>query len=658
MRNPNNKANKPVSNRQTRESIIAYERFAGFYKALWLVAQVAGCLVLCACLWLALLVILQLIKVPNLHTLANYAPGAYVHVYDRNDKFVVRIAVQRSRDVVPLPAVSSYMVRSLLCAEDRQFFSHHGFAWTGIGRALLSNLFKGRMVEGGSTITQQLAKNMFFDGEKRTLDLKIAELLTAWQIESIFSKQKILELYLNRIYFGGGAYGIEEAAQVYFGVKPAALTLAQSTYLAGIIRYPSAGLKKESFAGNIERQRQLITDMARLNLVSQLEANVALAEPVVLKHGKIKTVKKETVKYPYYISAVVNNLRDRLTQPQLERLQPRVYTWLDCTAQEGAQKVLNKDVENAGHGIDQGALVAIDIRSGGVLALVGGVGDFEENQWNCALNPHTAGSTMKPFVYLAALQKGLITESSLIDDSPLVVKTAGEENWEPSNYDHRFLGKLSVARSLALSRNLSTVRVAQAVGIHNVVAVAQACGITSDLDLKLPLALGCSGVSPLDLAAAYATIARGGAYRSPHMIRRVVSERGQELFRANERQYQAVTQESAAQIINILQDAVNFGTAGLAKIKDIPCAGKTGTSDDSRDLWFVGFTPDVVAAVWLGNKDNKPLAGRHMTGGTMATRTWRRFIEKYYETRPVRLPCFPFATRSTPLPADLRADNP
>lgn len=655
MRNQQNNLNERTS-RQARESIIAYERFAGWYKAIWLIAQTLGCFLLGACVWLTILVILQLTKVPNLHTLANYAPGAHVDIYDRNDQFVTRVAVQRSRTVIPLPAISAYMVRSLLCAEDRQFYSHHGFAWTGIVRALLSNLFKGRLVEGGSTVTQQLAKNMFFDGEKRTLDLKIAELLTAWQIESIFPKEKILELYLNRIYFGGGAYGVEEAAHVYFDVKPAALTLAQSAYLAGIIRYPSTGLKKESFASNRQRQKQLIADMVKLNFVSQMEANVALAEPIVLRHGKIKAAKKESVKYPYYVSAVINNLRDRLTQQQLERLQPRVYTWLDCTAQENAEKILEQDVENAGHGVDQGALVAIDLRSGGVLSLVGGVGNFEENQWNCAINPHTAGSTMKPFVYLAAIQKGLITESSPVDDSPLIIAAPNGEDWCPSNYDHRFMGKLSAARSLALSRNLSTIRIAQAVGIGNVIAVARACGITSDLDFKLPLALGCSGVTPLDLATAYATIARGGLYRSPHMIRLVVSDRGQELFRANEKRYRAVTQESASQLINMLQDAVSLGTASMAKIKGIACAGKTGTSDDSRDLWFVGFTPDVVASVWLGNKDNKPIGGRHMTGGTVAAKTWRRFIEKYYETRPVRLPGLPFATRNASLPLDSQAE--
>ncbi|MBI4533597.1 MAG: hypothetical protein HY711_06585 [Candidatus Melainabacteria bacterium] len=340
--------------------------------------------------------------------------------------------------------------------------------------------------------------------------------------------------------------------------------------------------------------------------------------------------------YPYYISYVLELLRDRFSQSEMRRQGLRVYTNLDPVAQEAGETILGEAIKKAPKGVSQGALVSVTVQDGAVLAIVGGVGNFWKNQWNRATNPHTVGSSFKPFVYLTALIKRVITPDSLVEDEPLVIKQPwGLPDYAPKNFDKRFLGKITVHRALALSRNVCAVRVAQKAGMDSVVETARLAGIQAKLDPNLSLALGSSAVSPLEMAGAYATFARGGVAIRPQVLRRIENNKGQiiELFETKvDKSFEA---EPTAQLVSMLQEVVTSGTGTQARLVDRPVAGKTGTADESKDIWFIGFTPDLVTAVWGGNDDNLPIPGTYVTGGTVMAKIWRLYNEDYYKQHPM-----------------------
>jgi penicillin-binding protein 1A len=281
-------------------------------------------------------------------------------------------------------------------------------------------------------------------------------------------------------------------------------------------------------------------------------------------------------------------------------------------------------------------LVSVNVKDGAVVALVGGVGDYMKHQWNCAVNPHTTGSAFKPFVYLAGFNRGVLSPASYIEDSPLVIPQGNHEaDYKPKNYDGKYMGDITVAEALAYSRNTCAVRAAQRVGLDSVIDTAYKAGIRQKLDPQISLALGCSAVSPLEMAGAYATLARGGVYVKPSTIRKIADKHGNPLrafYYDPERVFET---QPVAQIVDVLQEVVSQGTGTQAKLADRPVAGKTGTSDQAKDLWFVGFTPDLVTAVWGGNPDNKPIPGSHVTGGTVMARIWRQYNQAYYARHDV-----------------------
>ncbi|MBX9723037.1 MAG: transglycosylase domain-containing protein, partial [Candidatus Obscuribacterales bacterium] len=510
--------------------------------------------------------------------LENYNPVQTIQIYDRNDKLVVAVDGAESRIVVPLTKVSNAMKFALLAAEDHHFYEHKGVSVVGIFRAVLSNFTHGKVVEGGSTITQQLAKNLFFEGEKRTIDLKLAELIIAMSLENRFGKDKILELYLNEVYFGNNAYGIEQAARNYFGKSAIQLDQAESAFLAGIIRSPSKGGSVANRNSAMIRQRDVISKMLAYGFCSQAEANAAADEWLNFKPAQPEKPKMKINRYPYYVSAVIDSLHGKYNAASIERQGLKVYTNLDTTAQDIAERALAQGLARAPYGINQGALVTIRVADGAVLALVGGVGDYASNQWNCATNPHTAGSAFKPFVYLAGFEKGVIEEYGTVEDTPFVVMDNSGKEYKPKNYDNKFLGGISVAKAFAYSRNIPALRIGQAVGIDSVINVAERAGVTEPLAPELSLALGCSAVSPLHMANSYATLARGGVYMPPALVRKVETRTGRLL---DYRDYERTTvfdRNVVAQIVDLMQDCVAEGTGILAKLPDRPVAGKTGTA--------------------------------------------------------------------------------
>lgn len=576
---------------------------------------------------------MALMDVPDLAFLEKYNPVQTIQVYDKNDKLVVAVQGSEQRIIVPLSMVSRSMQIALLAAEDHRFYEHHGVSPAGIARAFLSNVSHGKVVEGGSTITQQLAKNLFFEGKKRSIDLKIAELLIAVALENRFKKDKILELYLNEVYFGNNAYGIEQAARNYFGKHASELDYAESAFLAGIIRSPSRGGSAENRAAAMRRQRSVLEKMSEYNFISPEELQAAAQENLVFKSFGAEPAKLSIQKYPYYVSACIEMLKGRYNAASIERQGLKIYTNLDCGAQEAAERALASGLARAPYGINQGALVSIRVADGAVVALVGGVGDYMSNQWNCATNPHTAGSAFKPFVYLAGFEKGVIEEYGMIEDAPFSMKDHQGKEYKPKNYDGKFLGGITVAKAFAYSRNIPALKIAQSVGVDSIISVAERAGVKEVLAPHLSLALGCSAVSPLNLGNSYATFARGGMYMSPSLVRRVETRSGKVLENFYPESSAAFDRNTVAQLVDLMQDCVAEGTGQLAKLPDRPVAGKTGTADQGKDLWFVGFTPDLVTAVWGGNKDNKAVGGS-ATGGTIMTRIFRDYNLAYYRRNP------------------------
>ncbi len=577
------------------------------------------------------LVLMHLSRVPDLSVLENYRPGGALEIYDVNNKLVCVFPSKEKRSVVPLELVSKNLVFAVLAAEDHYFYEHHGISAEGVMRATLANVNARRPVQGGSTLTQQLVKNVFFEGEPRSIALKLAESLVAAQIENRFNKEKILEMYLNQIYFGSGAYGCEQAARIYFGKSCNDLTVAESAFLAGVIKSPSILGDVSHRKRGLERQRLILEKMQEYGFLNQRDAFDASREVLAFKTSKsLVKVKPYVPKFPYYTSYVYQLV---MSGSEYKHGKLKVYTSMDQSAQLAAERVLAGYKGRLPRGINQAALASVRLSDGAVIAMVGGVGSYLDNQWNSAVHPHTMGSVFKPFVYLTAFEQRILTPWSDISDAPLMILDEGDEIWEPTNFDGKYMGIIKVEQALAYSRNVCSIRVAQQTGIPAIIRTAQRAGINEKLSDGLALSLGSSASSPLSLACAYATIARGGVYIPPVVIRRVEDEKGRVLISNDPRPARSLDQDATEKLVSILIKVVQSGTGTAARLPGVPSAGKTGTANDARDLWFVGFTPDTSTAVWTGNSENKPVsAGKFVTGGHVAAPIWRAYNTAYYRT--------------------------
>lgn len=597
-------------------------------------------MVACTALILAMtifgaLVCWDLRDIPDLAFLEHYHHGSPIEIYDRNDKLVLTVNPGVKHRIVPLSQVASPMTQAVVAVEDRQFFEHAGVSFIGVTRAMLANIKAGRMVEGGSTITQQLVKNLFHEGEKRTLIRKLSETALAFMIECRYSKWQILQAYLNEIYFGNGAWGVEQAGMTYFGKHASALTLPEAAFIAGLIKSPSILGDPNNRVDALKRQKQVLGMMADNGYISPSQYEGAMLTP--LRFGGKGTVDDTAPfdKYPYFISYVLEVVKTLLPdEGDTTRIGRgvRVYTTLDQDAQRLAESTIQKSIEHAPRGIDEGAIVACSVSNGAVRALVGGAGDFWKNQWNCATNPHTAGSSFKPFVYLAAFVNGALDAESFLEDTKLEVPQIGGITYIPKNYDGKFLGKITVRQALYQSRNVCAVKVARQIGMQPIIMAAQDAGIRSQLPSNLSLALGSAAVSPLEMAGAYGTFARSGVAVEPWMVRTITSLDGRNVLHKYDPYLHRVFDPACVLELNsILEDVVTKGTGTAAKLKDRTVAGKTGTSDNSTDLWFVGFTSDMVTAVWAGNKNHTMAIGKKVTGGTVAAGIFRDFNQNYYK---------------------------
>lgn len=597
-------------------------------------AQLAGALIFLLFIaiaaflgYLAVSVYFQYKDLPDIASLERYEPIEAIQIFDRNDHLVCLVEGDENRQVVPLSEIAIVMQRAMLAAEDHHFFEHHGINLVSIFRAMMANVQAGHVVEGGSTITQQLVKNLFFSESGRTYNRKLKEALLAFEIEQRYSKEKILELYLNQIYFGSNAYGIERAAARYFNKSALKLNLAEAAFLAGLVKAPSELGNVHNRAQAIARQHEILDKMVEYGYITKSQKAASLKTKLVFRNGA-----NPFSRYPYYISYVLQVLHEKYSENEMRKQGLKVYTNLDPKVEEIAESTLNESIKHAPKGVSQAALVSVSVSNGAVLALVGGVGDFWKNQFNRATNPHTVGSSFKPFVYLTAFLQGIATPDTMIDDSPLIIHQGwGLPDYTPKNFDHKFYGRITVRKALALSRNIPALKMAQKVGINSVIETARLAGIRAKLDPNLSLALGSSAVSPLDMAGAYSTFARDGIAIKPSVLRRIENNKGTVLETYNEPQTRVFAPEPVSELLDVLQDVVKYGTGAQAKLSERPVAGKTGTADAGKDIWFIGFTPDLVTALWGGNDENLPIPGHNVTGGGVMAGIWQKYAKAYYQ---------------------------
>jgi len=502
-------------------------------------------------------------------------------------------------------AIPPRLEHAVLAIEDRRFYDHVGIDPLALARAAFANLRAGRIVQGGSTITQQLAKTLFLTPE-RTLKRKVQELLLALWLEHRFTKRQILAIYLSRVYLGAGSFGVEAAARRYFAKPAGDLSLAEAAMLAGLLKAPSRYAPTRDLARARARAAQALAAMVEAGFITPARAAAARRHPAraVAAAGAGR----------YFADWVLDRIAD-YAGPGAGDVT--VATTLDPTLQAAAERALRAALDRT-PGVHQGALVAL-ATDGAVRAMVGGR-DWRESQFNRATQAlRQPGSAFKLFVYLAALEAGM-TPGDTIDDAPVTV-----DGWSPANFDGRFAGRLSLEDAFARSRNAATVRLAERIGRDRVIAVARRLGITAPLPDTPSLALGSAEVSLLELTGAYATVAAGGRAVWPYGIVAVRRTDGTVLYRrAGSGPGVVLAPGVAAAMTAMLRAVVARGTGRRARLA-VAAAGKTGTSQEGRDAWFVGFAGGTVAGVWFGNDDGRPTG---LSGGGLPARTWARFMRR------------------------------
>ena len=520
---------------------------------------------------------------------------------------------------ISIKELPPYLPRAFVAIEDRRFFSHFGIDPIGLIRAAAANVLRRGVSQGGSTITQQLAKNLFLTQE-RTLWRKMQEVVLALWLERRFSKTEILELYLNRVYFGSGAYGVEAAAQRYFGKPAREVKVAEAAMLAGVVKSPSRLAPSRNPDGAERRARAVLAAMTELGFVTETMAKSALAQPA---HA-IKTAGTGSLNYVAdWIMDVLDDLVGRVEQDLV------VETSIDPTLQAAAEKALTDELALKGQKLDvaQGALVAIT-PEGAVRAMVGGR-NYAESQFNRAVAAkRQPGSAFKPFVYLTALERGL-TPETVREDKPIAIK-----GWKPENYSREYHGQVTLTQALALSLNTVAVRLTLEVGPRAVAKTAYRLGIASKLDANPSLALGTSEVSLIELTCAYAPFANSGNATMPYVVARVRTRAGKILFTHVPQKLGRIIEPHHVAMMNaMMRETLVSGTAQRAQLPGWAAAGKTGTSQDFRDAWFVGYTGHLVTGVWLGNDDSSPT--KKATGGALPVDIWSRFMKVAHQGVPV-----------------------
>ena len=574
-------------------------------------------------------------QLPDVETINSYQPHEATTIYADDGKIFATLHEEENRRVVPLSKISDNIVKAVIASEDSNFYKHHGIDAGGVLRAALRNLRAGSYSEGGSTITQQLARNLFLT-KRKTLLRKFAEIILAIQIERRYSKEEILELYLNQIYFGHNSYGVESATNLYFGKSASEVSQAEAAMLAGVIEAPERLSPYKNFNAAKKRQKQVLLNMIRHSMLTIDDADRAYAEIITLHPERIKSRGKSAA---YFISYVLDQLVEKYGSEAVNMGGLKVYTTVNARLQEHAEKVVAKYLTEEGkkYNFSQAALLSIDPKTGYIKALIGGA-DYKKSQFNRATqSKRPPGSSFKPFVYIAALEKG-ISPGHILADKPVTFqvfpnKWNPDGTWSPKNFDKKYSGNVTMRYALEHSLNIPAIKVLELAGVPQAIDTARRMGIKSPLENALSLTLGVYDVTMLEMTAAYSSIANHGIYSEPIAIKKVLSRENVILEDNQIEQSQAIEANIAAVIIDMMRGVLDHGTGFKGRL-DRPAAAKTGTTEDFKDAWFIGFVPQLTTAVWVGNDDNRPMRG--VAEVAVCPRMWRDYMQFALINDPVQ----------------------
>ncbi len=592
------------------------------------------------CTLILSLVIYNITKtLPDVEAISTYIPAETTKIYSEDGVVLAELHKEENRVLIPIERISPTLTKTIVAIEDSRFYRHNGLDFIGIARAFVRNFKAGRFVEGGSTLTQQLARNLFLT-RQRNLSRKLAEAILAIQIERRYTKTEILQMYLNQVYWGHNAYGIESASRLYFSKSAEEINLAESALLVSILTGPELYSPIRNFAGAKKRQLLVLKSMVREDLISTEEANEAYVEELII-------VKRKKLRYkaPYFTAYIVKQLIDMYGEEVTYTSGMKIYTTLDYSLQEKAEEIVQKYIEygESSHWIrslnekvpslnySQASLLALDPRYGYIKTMVGGK-DFLDNQFNRTTQAkRQPGSAFKPFIYLTALEKGF-SPGSIIEDAPVTFNTV-EGPYAPHNYTQKYKGPMSIRKALERSVNIVAIKLNYLIGPKNCVRVAQALGIKSPLKPVLSLPLGANEVTMMELASAYGTIATLGNHTEPTGIIRIEDRDGTPLYEHSPEIREVYDPNLLATLVEMMKGIVKYGTGKLANLPR-PVAGKTGTTSDYRDAWFVGFVPQLVCATWIGNDDNSETV--KVTGGWVPALMWKEFMTMATQKMPAQ----------------------
>ncbi len=565
------------------------------------------------------------LEIPDVKDLSHYSPRSATRLYADDGALFAELFIEK-RVPIPLSEMPEHLRKAFIAIEDVRFYQHFGFDVRGIGRAVYKNVLRKGMSEGASTITQQLARNLFLTPTK-SMKRKIEEVILAVNIERNYSKDEILSMYLNLIYLGEGAYGVEAASHTYFDKKTKDLSLAEAAALAGLTKAPSRSSPFKNQAKALERRNLVLKKMLEAGFINQARYRTAVISPLVL--APFRMHEKKT---GFFIEQTKQALEEYLPrQDEVLTTGLNVHTTINLKMTGYAYDAIEKGMRLYRERnpkvevLPEVALIAMDVKTGEVKVLIGGK-DFAASPYNRATQGRRQpGSAFKPIIYLAGITQGFSPETTLMD-APLSYADSTGQVWQPRNYNNEYHGAVTMRRALELSLNTATVRLLERIGVPRVIDLAKKLHISGTFAPNLSLALGSTEVSPLELAAAYAVAARGGTYIAPSTIRSILTAQGEEIHR-DAGQERVIAPEAAYTLVDMMKGVIKRGTAGKAAGMPYFLAGKTGTTNDFRDAWFVGFSPQLLCLVWVGY-DKGTFLGKKESGGTTALPIWMEFMSK------------------------------
>ena len=579
---------------------------------------------------------IYLASLPPISNFEDIKPNPVTTIYSADGE-VIKTFTAFKFEKVSIDKIPQYLKQAVIATEDKNFYYHRGFDTLGMIRSTITNILSGEVKQGASTITQQLARILFLSNE-RTFDRKIKELIIAHRIEKTISKDEILEMYLNSVYLGSGVYGVSSAARTFFDKDLSQLTLAEQALIAGLPQAPSIYSPFANKNKGIKRRNQVLRRMVRNKYITQEQADAAQKEELKLSSkSRIYSYNKA----PYFIDFVLNELKNiGFEEQEISQGGLKIYTTLDYKSQNVAQYTANTALlkANLTKPTNQIALFSFSPTTGRIYAYLGGK-NYEQSQYDRvskAIRP--SGSSFKPFVYTTALQQGVGIDD-IIEDTPLTV-----QDWSPKNYGKKYRGKITIWQALAISSNVAAVRLIKKSGIDAVIQTAREMGITTPLANDMTIALGSNGVKLYDMVVAYGAFANGGFRVRPYCVERVENSRGVTIYEnSGPKIVKVINFETAAGMTYMLRKVVEVGTGKAANFAP-NVAGKTGTTNDYRDAWFVGYTPDIVTGVWVGNDNNSKLPG--ITGGAMPARVFADYMKTAVQNFPKSVFDYPKITTS------------